>query len=83
MFKVTVSLAYLFFKDRTSKMLFKITVKIFDVFVLPIHSLIVLYNVLIYLALIRPVFCVGAIVNQIEIKVVCVCVSVFVYFRPP
>ena len=64
MFKVTVSLAYLFFKDRTSKMLFKITVKIFDVFVLPIHSLIVLYNVLIYLALIRPVFCVGAIVKS-------------------
>ena len=60
-------LNYMFFKDRIFKTLFKINVKIFKllVFIKPHNVLFHLPgNVLLYLALIRPVFfCIGAIVK--------------------
>ena len=49
----------LLFKDRIFKTLFKINVKMFDLFVFILQCNILLYlpdNVLLYLALIRPVF---------------------------
>ena len=51
------------FKDRILKILFKIIVKKFNLFVLTIHLFIVLYKVLLYLALIRLVFSTEAIVK--------------------
>ena len=51
------------FKDRILKILFKIIVKKFNLFVLTIHLFIVQYKVLLYLALIRLVFNTEAIVK--------------------
>ena len=60
-------LNYMFFKDRTFKTLFKNNVKIFNLFVFIVPYNVLLYlpdNVLLYLALIRPVFfCVQTIVK--------------------
>ena len=60
-------LSYMFFRDRTFKTLFKINVKIFNLFVFIVPYNVLLYlpdNVLLYLALIRPVFfCVRTIVK--------------------
>ena len=60
-------LNYMFFKDRTFKTLFKNNVKIFNLFVFIVPYNVLLYlpdNVLLYLALIRPVlFCVRTIVK--------------------
>ena len=53
----------LFFNDETLKILFKIIVKIFIPFVLKIYLFIVPYNALLYLALIRPLFYIRAIVK--------------------
>ena len=51
---------------RIFTILFKINVKIFNVFVSILPYSVLLYlpdNVLLYLTLIRPVFCIGAIVK--------------------
>ena len=57
----------LFFNDEILKILFKIIVKILIQFVLKIyllyHIMIVPYNAFLYLALIRPLFCIGTIVK--------------------
>ena len=51
----------MFFNDKI--LIFEIIVKIFNPFVLKIYLFIVTYNALLYLALIRPVLCIGAIVK--------------------
>ena len=54
------------FKDRILKMLFKINVKIFNLFIFIVPYSVLFYladYVLLYLALIRPVFCIGAFVK--------------------
>ena len=51
------------FKDRILKILFKIIVKKFNLFVLTIHLFIVQCKVLLYLALIRLGFNIEAIVE--------------------
>ena len=51
------------FKDRILKILLKIIVKKFNLFVLTIHLFIVQYKVLLYLVLIRLVFNTEAIVK--------------------
>ena len=51
---------------RIFKILCKINVKIFNLFVFIVPYSVLLYlpdNALLYLALIRPVFCIGAIVK--------------------
>ena len=56
----------LFFKDRILKILIKTNVKIVNlvVFIVPYNALLYLPdNILLCLALIRPVFCIGAIVK--------------------
>ena len=56
----------LFFKDRILKILMKTNVKIVNlvVFIVPYNALLYLPdNILLCLALIRPVFCIGAIVK--------------------
>ena len=81
----------LFFKDRNLKILFKINVEIFNIFLLIAPYNLLLYlpgNVLLYLALIRTVFCTGTIVklkwNKVcnknkQIIFACVCASASAY----
>lgn len=57
LFESTICLTYASFKNRNLKV-FKIIVKIFNLFVLTIYLFIVLFNVLLYLVLIRPAFCI-------------------------
>ena len=51
----------LFFSDKILKILLKIIVKMVNSFPLKFYLFIVPYNALLYLAFIRPVFCIGAI----------------------
>ena len=81
----------LFFKNRILKILFKINVEMFNLFLLIAPYNLLLYlpgNVLLYLALIRRVFCTGTIVKlkwnkacnkNKQIIFACVCASASAY----
>ena len=48
-----IYLIYVFFNDKIFKILFKVIETLYPIIIVP-------YNVLLYLALIRPAFCIGA-----------------------
>ena len=73
LFVSTIYFTYLLLKERILKILFKINVKAFNLFVFILPYNVLLYlpnNVLLYLALIiRPAFCIKTIVTSNQNKV--------------